>query len=279
MIAEGDAGGVRLLLGLLDGETGPVYERLGLREGEVAPRQRDPWYVTRLLNETAAPASALLWMLETDDPDVRISAYRAPRMSDGLRREIMAGRSFAPGATGSVRPPKTDRWDRPPEPVDTAEYDLLAELYAVRTMAHGRAAAGTVTRDDWPRIAAADHDAPLPGFARWSLAIRIDCPPELRAQFGDHPKFRHRLRQAGIVSGPAEYVETYRPARRVLSLLALGAWAFPPSRQSEAASVLRPLAQSLGPSPEPWAILTQLLPTFTGTLPELLRTTRAVSGV
>ena len=260
LIAEEDEGGVRLLLGLLGDRIGPVYGRLGLADGKDAPRQQDPWYVSQRLDQIHVPASVLLWMLETGDPDIRTCAYRASRMPEGLRREIVAGRPLRP--------------KRRPRP----DVDLLAELYAVRTMADGRALANGLAGHEWSLIATADSEKPLPGYARWNLAIRIDCPAGLRAQFGDHPKFRHRLRQAGIVSGPREYLEGWRPARQVLGVLALGAWAFP-ARLEEARDVLRPFVQDLGPDPEPWAVLAQLLPTFSGTVPELLATTRAISGV
>ncbi|MEV6104807.1 hypothetical protein AB0M28_08845 [Streptomyces sp. NPDC051940] len=280
MIAEGDAGSLRLLLEQVGDGAAPVFDRLGLTEGPIAPRQRDPWRIGRILDRPGAPASALLWMLESDLPELRTVVFQAARTSLAVRRDILLGLPYAPGATERV-PVRQElrQWYAMPEfPLDGEDFDLIAELYAVRTMTHGRHTANAVTRRDWPRIASADRDRPLPGYARWNLSIRIDCPPALREQFGDHPKFRHRLRQAGVVAGPREYVESWRPAHQVLQVLALGAWAFP-HRLEEALEPLRPLIDALGPSPEAWAVLAQLLPTFSGTVPELLVTTRAISGV
>lgn len=58
----------------------------------------------------------------------------------------------------------------------------------------------------------------------------------------------------------------------------MGHWAFP-ARLAEARAALQPLVRvELGGNIEAWAVLTQLLPTFTGTVPELVTTARAIAG-
>jgi hypothetical protein len=129
---------------------------------------------------------------------------------------------------------------------------------------------------DWAEVAAADRSEPLPGYARWALAARIDCPPELRAQFGSHPKFTRRLRTAGIVE-LRDYVESGRPPEDVLAVLHFGAALFP-HRVAEAAALLRPLVRAdLGTNLDAWAVLARLVPTFAGTVPELVRTSGAIA--
>jgi hypothetical protein len=145
-------------------------------------------------------------------------------------------------------------------------------------MKSGRTAAAAVRREHWEAVDAADRERPLPGYARWALAIRIDCPHALRERLGaGHPSFAYRMRQAGIVSGPDAYVREWGPARDVLEVLAAGRWAFP-ARLREAHDALRPLVRErLGANTEAWAVAAQLLPTFAGTVPELVVTAGAIA--
>jgi hypothetical protein len=107
--------------------------------------------------------------------------------------------------------------------------------------------------------------------------VRPDCPPALRAQFGSHAKFTHRVRQAGILAGPGEYATAHGPAAQVLKVLSLGPVMFP-ARVGEAEDALRPLVRDhLAGREEPWAVLAQLLGTFHGTAPELIMTAGAIA--
>ncbi|UKY53791.1 hypothetical protein [Streptomyces inhibens] len=185
---------------------------------------------------------------------------------------------FGPGAPGPVAVHERIAGDAEPDIRVAHGGDAVVDaLRRARTMRQGRTAAVAVTRDDWDLVAVADLEEPLPGYARRNLAIRIDCPRELREQFGSHPKFSHRLTRAGILDGPRELVADVRTARRVLSVLAVGRRAFP-HRPAEALELLRPLVQGeSGGDPEAWAVCAQLLPTFDGTLPELVTASGAVA--
>jgi hypothetical protein len=134
-----------------------------------------------------------------------------------------------------------------------------------------------LTPADWRTVTEADAERALPGYARWALSVRPDCPPALRAQFGAHPKFAHRVRQAGVLDGPAEYATDHGPAVRVLEVLAMGRLMFP-ARIGEAEGALRPLVRDhLGDREEAWAVLAQLIGTFHGTARELVVTAGAIA--
>ncbi|WP_202970823.1 hypothetical protein [Saccharothrix sp. ALI-22-I] len=270
--------GAHFLLSLIEpDDAATVQRRLGIGEPEANPAQ---WSASQL-HRLQAPQSTLLWMLERDDPATNALVYHHADITDAVKRDVLRGTPF-----GTARGPlpvvgtcdKADCSHREPE-LAVSPYGLVGGLRRARSMAAARVAAGAVSRADWPEIADADRVEPLPGYARWALSIRIDCPPEVRAQFGSHPKFTHRLRQAGIVGYPREYVERWTPARSVLDVLHVGTTLFP-ERTREAAEFLAPLVRrELGANPEAWAVLAQVLPTFTGTAPELVRTCGAVAGL
>ncbi|MER7187880.1 hypothetical protein ABT404_51930, partial [Streptomyces hyaluromycini] len=146
------------------------------------------------------------------------------------------------------------------------------------SMAAAREAASMVyRREHWQTVAEADRENSLPGYVRWALAVRPDCPPSLRAQFGTHRKFDFRVRQAGILDGPAGYALDHGPALDVLKVLSLGHAMFP-RRAAEAEDALRPLVRDhLGDREEAWAVLAQLLDSFHGTTGELVMTAGAVA--
>lgn len=273
--------GLVFLLGLAEKETRRrAAERLNIKL--VAPMVFDRPQGIHLLIGTYAPSSQLLWMLEEDDPQINRAVFTAGATPAGIRRAILRGVPFGPTDKGRITVDK-DLLRYQGDQVDgrtTLDHAALAQaLRQVYTLGLAKRASGyVVTRDDWALVSAADRERPLPGYTRWALSIRIDCPPELRAQFGSHRKFTHRLRQAGIVSGPREYVEQYRSARHVLEVLAGQGRTLFPRRLAEAEDVLRPLVRrEMGTGTESWAVLAQLLPTFSGTVPELVRTAGAVA--
>lgn len=62
-------------------------------------------------------------------------------------------------------------------------------------------------------------------------------------------------------------------------MLYFGAALFP-HRAAEAAALVRPLVRAeLGSNLDAWAVLAQLLPTFAGTVPELVTTSGAIASV
>ena len=269
--------GAHFLLSLIDpDDAARVRRRLEIGKPEANPAPWWVWWLQRL----QAPASTLLWMLERDDPDTNALVYHQANVPDAVKRDIIRGIPFgtARGPLPVVRTcDKPDCSHREP-PVAVSPLGLVGGLRAARSMITARRAADAVGRVDWPEIADADRAEPLPGFARWALSTRFDCPPEVRAQFGSHPKFTHRLKRAGIVGDPREYVEDWTPARTVLEVLQVGAALFP-ERTREAAESLTPLVRGeLGANPEAWAVLVQVLPTFTGTAPELVRTCGGVAS-
>lgn len=158
---------------------------------------------------------------------------------------------------------------------------LIEELRAAgqaRRMRPARQAARKAGVSDWPLIAEADRDLPLPGYARWALSVRIGCPDELRAQFGSNqPCCAERLRKEGVFD-LAEFAVSAERAPTVLAALELGTWGFP-HRLEPVRSVLGEQVRArLGGNVEAWAVFAQLLETFTGTLPELITTTGAIAG-
>ncbi|MFF3466773.1 hypothetical protein ACWCQN_29415 [Streptomyces sp. NPDC001984] len=269
---------VGFLLGLIDEETA---ERVRARIGHPGPEH--PEAARRLLRQTWTwagdlPSSVLLWMLQEDDPNLNALVWRLLPSESGLGRAIARGVPFGPGRTEAVAVDRT-LWAEEPEPPENyVRHGLVGALRTATAMAPARAAASmVVTRADWLTVADADREHPLPGYARWALAVRPDCPPTVRAQFGAHPKFTHRVRQAGVLEGPAEYASEYGPAAYVLQVLTLGHVLFP-ARVHEAADCLRALVHDhLGGREEAWAVLAQLVETFHGNVPELVVTAGAIA--
>lgn len=268
---------MRFLLSLIDpGDAAAVTRRLGIGEPVPVGDENAVWRLGRV----DAPRSALLWMLEQDDPDTNRRIFHQPHVGDAVKRDILRGLPF--GAADGPLPVRVDcghRYCSHAEPdIPVHPRGLIGGLREARTMGSARVAARAVGKPDWTDVAEADEVEPLPGYARWALGERIDCPTALRARFCPHPKFVTRFRKAGIVE-PREYVEGGRPPRTVLEVFHLGAQVFP-RRVGEAAATLAPLVRAeLGANADAWAVLAQLLPTFAGTVPELVVTSGAVARV
>ncbi|ANZ40014.1 hypothetical protein BBK82_32225 [Lentzea guizhouensis] len=271
-----DASAVHFLLSLIDRQdAAAIRRRLGLGE----PQRRTGEDAARELSRLGAPRSVLLWMLERDDPAVNAIVFHHPQATDTMKRDILRGVPFGaaagplPGIEGCM-----SHWCTHEEPRIEADGDPIGGLREASTMRQARYAVRAIGKQDWAEVAEADLEQPLPGYARWALSQRIDCPQQLRRQFGEHAKFRHRLRTAGIVE-LREYVEQGRPPEHVLTVLHLGAELFP-QQAAEARKMVEPLVRTeIGKHEEAWAVLAQLLPTFTGTVPELVRTSGAVAAV
>ncbi|MEU1274894.1 hypothetical protein [Streptomyces sp. NPDC005799] len=268
---------VGFLLRMLDTEDADrVRRRIGVPA--VAAEERRITYA--VLKQSWVPASVLLWILEQDDPELNAVVYGHVSADPAMRRAVLRGLPFGPGRTDSL--PVDDvllrHADEPPEPEGFAGRGLVATLRAVTAMKPARQAASMVLgHRDWRTVTEADREQPLPGYARWALSVRPDCPQALRAQFGSHAKFTHRVRQAGILSGPGEYATAHGPAAQVLKVLSLGPVMFP-ARVHEAEDALRPLVRDhLAGREEAWAVLAQLLGTFHGTAPELIMTAGAIA--
>ncbi|WP_425247376.1 hypothetical protein [Streptomyces sp. NEAU-NA10] len=271
---------VGFLLGLTDEEAaGRIRRRIGLPR----PATEDPRVRRRRLNQVWAwpsnvPSSLALWILQEDDPELNAVVWRYIGLDAGLRRALARGIPFGPGRTEPVPVDRRLPVEEPEIPDAYVHHGLVGALREATSMAAGRAAASMVlTPADWRTVTEADAERALPGYARWALSVRPDCPPALRAQFGSHPKFTHRVRQAGVLDGPAEYATDHGPAVRVLDVLAMGGMMFP-ARIGEAEDSLRPLVQQhLGDREEAWAVLAQLIGTFHGTAPELVVTAGAIA--
>ncbi|MGP3969963.1 hypothetical protein [Streptomyces sp. 6N223] len=282
----GTGTGLDVLVGLVESrEAEKVRRRLRVAARSGAGADLSPMRLVAELTLNGMPMTGVLWLLERDDPVINKAVYHQTNVPNAIRRDILRGVPFGPGARAGADV-AGERIAVSRDLAGIAEPDIpaarepggpIAALRRAYTMRQGRAAANAVSRADWPRVAEADRAEPLPGYARWALAVRIDCPPEVRAQFGTHPKFAHRLRQAGIASGPREYVERWRPARNVLAVLGLGREAFP-ARVAEAGDALRPLVRrELGGHVGAWLALARLLPAFEGTLPGLIAAASASS--
>jgi hypothetical protein len=223
------------------------------------------------------PASCHLWTLQHDDPERNAVVYRAHLLEGVIRDEIRQGLPFAPGARERVAvldPVRLATDFRADEFRFADPAELVAALRAAATMKRAGAAARRVGRDDWGSVVRADREEPLPGYARWALAIRPDCPAWARAGFDTHPAFAQKLRKAGIHDCPRHLLETCRPAIHALDALHHGLGAFPGRR--EAIGPLRRLVRgTLGADTGAWARLAHLLPEFGGTVPELFDVVRA----
>ncbi|MEU1191230.1 hypothetical protein [Streptomyces sp. NPDC005859] len=275
--SDTDRQAVGFLLGLADEDTGErIRARTGLprRERPRASRAR----IDRIWNWKPLPASVVIWVLEQDDPELNALAWRFVGPDLALRRALARGVPFGPGRTKALPVRPVHQQQEPDVPESYVRHGLVGALREAASMASARAAGSMVlTRDDWETVGAAHDELPLPGYARWVLSVRPDCPPALRGRFGSHPKFTHRLRQAGVLDGPARYATTHAPASQVLEVLSMGHVLFP-ARVRDAEDALRPLVRDhLGGREEAWAVLVQLIGTFHGTAPELVTTAGAIA--
>lgn len=268
------------LLGLTDEETArQIRRRVGLpavaRESATSRKHRlsRPWTWP-----TDTPASLTLWVLQEDDPQLNAVVWQYLGLDPGLRRALARGIPFGPGRTQPVPLARRLPVEEPDVPESYIRHGLVGALREATTMAAGRAAASMVlTAADWRSVTEADAERALPGYARWALSVRPDCPPATRAGFGSHPKFAHRVRRAGVLDGPAEYALDHGPAVRVLEVLAMGRALFP-ARIGEAEDAVRPLVRKhLGDREEAWAVLAQLIGTFHGTARELVVAAGAIA--
>ncbi|MFF3846145.1 hypothetical protein [Streptomyces sp. NPDC002328] len=278
--SDTDGQALGFLLGLTDEETARrIRGRVGLsavaRENAASRRHRlsRPWAWP-----PHTPASLTLWVLQEDDPQLNAVVWQYLGLDTGLRRALARGIPFGPGRTKPVPLPRRLPVEEPDIPESHVRHGLVGALREATTMAAGRAAASMVlTPADWQEVTEADAERALPGYARWALSVRPDCPPATRAGFGSHPKFAHRVRRAGILDGPAEYALDHGPAVRVLEVLAMGRALFP-ARIGEAEDAVRPLVRKhLGDREEAWAVLAQLIGTFHGTARELVATAGAIA--
>ncbi|WP_416962091.1 hypothetical protein [Streptomyces sp. Agncl-13] len=272
---------VGFLLHLIDSaDAERIRRRIGLPEpeGEATPEARRNtvlWSWTR----TAVPSSVLLWVLEEDDPELNQWVWRHVSADNAMRRAIARGVPFGHARVEPLTVARSVRQeDEPPVPENFTRFGLVGALREGTSMQSARTAASMVLeRSDWQAVTEADQDRPLPGYARWALSIRPDCPPALRARFGTHRKFTHRVEQAGVLDGPADYATAWGPASHVLKVLSTGRLTFP-ARVAEAEDALRPLVREhLADREDAWAVLAQLIDTFHGNAVELVVTAGAIA--
>ncbi|MEU1183348.1 hypothetical protein ABZ464_38070 [Streptomyces sp. NPDC005820] len=268
---------VGFLVGLTDEDTAArVRARIDLPADEPARLARRR--IRRAWNWSPVPSSVALWTLEQDDPQLNALVWPHLGRNAGLRRAVVRGLPFGPGRTAPVPVDPALAGEEPEIPESYVRHGLVGALRTGDSMTRAREACSMVlTRDDWTAVAEAHVEQPLPGYTRWVLSIRPDCPPALRARFGSHPRFTHRLREAGVLDGPAAYATGHGPAVRVLEVLAMGRLMFP-ARVPDAEHALRPLVHDhLGDREDAWAVLAQIAETFHGTAPELLMTAGALA--
>ncbi|TCR20411.1 hypothetical protein [Streptomyces sp. BK205] len=272
-----DQRAVGFLLDLIDADSAARIRR---RIGAPRPGGNRRRAAHAALKLTPVPSSVLVWILEEDDPELNAAVYGHRSADEPMRRAVLRGMPFGPGRTGPLRVDTVLRKHavEPPVPQPVVELGLVGALRAATAMGPARQAASMVLgQDDWRTVTAADRERPLPGYARWALSVRPDCPPALRERFGSHPKFTHRVRRAGVLAGSGVYATAHGPAAHVLTVLSLGPALFP-ARVRDAENALRPLVREhLGDREEAWAVLAQLLDTFHGTAPELIMTAGAIA--
>ncbi|MFD4555124.1 hypothetical protein ACFWP5_12530 [Streptomyces sp. NPDC058469] len=272
---------VGFLLNLIDsGDAERIRRRIGLPEPEEEPthearRNTLLWSWAR----TAVPSSVLLWVLEEDDPELNQWVWRHVSADNAMRRAIARGVPFGHARVEPLTVAESVQLsDEPPVPGNFTRFGLVGALREGTSMQSARTAASMVLeRSDWQAVTEADQDRPLPGYARWALSIRPDCPPALRARFGTHRKFTHRVEEAGVLDGPADYATAWGPASHVLKVLSTGHLLFP-ARVGDAENALRPLVREhLADHEDAWAVLAQLVDTFHGNAVELVVTAGAVA--
>ncbi|MBC9713599.1 hypothetical protein H9Y04_13580 [Streptomyces sp. TRM66268-LWL] len=275
---------VSYLLSLADpADAGRIERRIGVAPQDASDRGREEEAVRRSwLMAHRLPVSVLHWVMQQDDPELNVLVCLHPSADNAIRRQILRGVPCAPDAKRAVLPvsPRLNRGvEEAPLPGRFHELGLIGTLRAARTRAQGRTAASMVLdRHDWAAVTDADREEALPGFARWALAVRHDCPPALRRQFGTHAKFHHRVRAAGAFDSPVEFALDHVPALNVLAVLSLGHRLFP-QRLADASDALRPLVREyLADDTEAWAVLAQLVQEFRGGVEELVITAGAVAG-
>jgi hypothetical protein len=288
---------VRFLLESVDDPTLPSRVEDRLRLSPIDPR--DVNAATKVFENPAVPAGIARWLLERDDQDANFVAFHMMNTPEAVMRDILLGVPYGAG-TGPI--PVSRRFSGPPDSLDlhyrsfrmghpsavddegdTATRGLTDALYvygAERRMKQVRHVAASIGARDWAAIGAADRTTPLPGYARWALCVHPACPPELRVQFGGtQPRHGKRMRNAGILfGGPSEYLRTGRNPTIVLTVLGFGGWLFP-EQTAAARGELRPLVErELGGNLEAWAVLSRLLPQFSGSVPELIATSGAIAA-
>ncbi|KQV21732.1 MULTISPECIES: hypothetical protein [unclassified Kitasatospora] len=270
---ESTARGMRYLLGLAGASGGPwICTRLGIApEGPVGPEVKDGNSVAWAVRTVP---QVRVWMLQQDDSEANRMLCRMGLLSAGVTEDVRSGLLFGPGRQEAVPAGPTQRSELP---VTSGLIRRLRKAEGRGALADARAAAEELRRADWPLVAAAHREHPYPGYARWALAEQVDCPAELRAEFGTHPKFEHRLRQAGLTGALVDCLTT-STARDALRVLGLGRVAFR-ARLAESEDILRPLVErELGGNEAAWAVLAELLPSFAGTLSELITTAAAIAS-
>ncbi|MFJ5674838.1 hypothetical protein [Streptomyces sp. NPDC093097] len=134
----------------------------------------------------------------------------------------------------------------------------------------------------WPALLAAQRAGTLAPHLPEALAQRPDCPREmLLALLGGTPSADTRWVQDALERGaltPEDLLTHCAPARTTLPHL-IGTAESPagPGDRCALRERVRALtAEHLGTDPETWAVCLQLLPTFAGTLPELITTAGAL---
>ncbi|CAM5675467.1 hypothetical protein SSPIM334S_07172 [Streptomyces spiroverticillatus] len=236
------------------------------------PRTHTLYYSWRSLN-----ASAWMWMLQEDDPEINAIVYaKGPRgvLRDEIRRGLPFGKACGP--LHVVDKVRDDPEVRPEEVRFADPAALEAALRAVTTMKAANKVALRVGREDWGTVVRADRNQPLPGYARWALAMRPNCPDWARAGFDTVPGFTKRMRRAGIFDSPLDLLLHGRWGRAALMVLHDGAVEFP--SRPEARDPLRQMVrEQLGGNLNSWAWTAYLLPMWKGTVPELLERARRES--
>ncbi|MCX5202923.1 hypothetical protein OG897_15870 [Streptomyces sp. NBC_00237] len=237
------------------------------------PVTRLPWGT-----RTDVHASAWIWTLQEDDPELNAIVYRSGGASAVLRDEIRRGLPFgkARGPLHVLDEVRSDRDLRPEELRFADPAGLEAALRAVTTMKAAKKVACRVGREDWGTVVRADRNAPFPGYARWALAIRPDCPDWARAGFDTVPGFTRRMRRAGIFDSPLDLLRHGRWARNALHVLHNGVVHFP-SRPEARAPLRQLVREELGANLNSWAWMAYLLPRWTGTVPDLFDAVRRES--
>ena len=291
---------MRFLLDLVDPDLRPrIRERLGLASHEpdkAGPSEQERVTARRVLADAHTPLSVIGWMHATDQPEVNELLYRGDRTPEGVRIDVMLGipsdvdrrpggivRMFRSLGIGRAKRSEFELGTHYFTPAaESDERGLVATLRergTARQFGACREVARTVGRQDWAQIGVADSEEALPGYARWALCAQPGCPAWLRRQLGgEDPHFAKRMRKEGIALDSADYVAHWTPVQHVLDVLDVGRWAFPEALRPAAALITPLVERDLGANLEAWAVLGQLAPSFTGTLPELVQTSAAIAG-
>ncbi|MEU5207824.1 hypothetical protein [Streptomyces sp. NPDC020742] len=248
----------------------------GLESGDLGVARK---IVGRLKLQTpAARLRLLIAVWERNGPDGVREILAMDRLPVALRRQTERALE-APDGLEQLRA----RLAAEEDPAKLIAYLTTAPSYAADRQAHKLAGDGIAL--PWPALIEARRAGELPGRLATALAERPDCPRELLLELlpdapasghDDRTWVRSALRRGALT--PEDLLDHCGPAREALGRLLRAVES--PDAQADRRGIRHRAAAlataHLGTDVEAWALCLQLLPTFAGSLRELMTTAGAL---